>query len=75
VNPAEYWVAADGRLRKATFTFDQRLLPRIHNEVVVTIDVTQYGAPVDVAPPSDDETVRVDRYGRFIRASLPRVDH
>jgi hypothetical protein len=72
VNPAEYWLDADGRVRKATFRFEQRLLPRIHNDVVVTIEVPQYGNPVDVAAPTKDETVRVDRYGRFIRASLPR---
>jgi hypothetical protein len=72
VNAAEYWLDADGLLRKATFHFEQRLLPRIHNDVVVTVDVPQYGIPVDVAPPTNDETVRVDRYGRFIRASLAR---
>ena len=72
VNPAEYWLDAEGRLRKATFRFEQRLLPRIHNDVAVTIEVPQYGNPVDVTAPTKDETVRVDRYGRFIRASLPR---
>ena len=72
MNPAEYWLDGDGLLRKATFHFEQRLQPRVHNDVVVTVDVPQYGNPVEVAPPTKDETVRVDRYGRFIRASLPR---
>jgi hypothetical protein len=74
VNPAEYWVTADGRIRRVQFTFEQRLIPRVHNDVVVTLDVPTYGGPVQLTTPTKDETVRVDRYGRFIRASIPRSD-
>jgi hypothetical protein len=74
VNPAEYWVAPDGRIRRLQFTFEQRLIPRVHNDVVVTLDMPTYGGPVQLATPTKDETVRVDRYGRFIRAAIPRSD-
>jgi hypothetical protein len=72
VHKAEYWVDDEGRLRRSRFSFEQRLLPRIHNIVTVTLELAQYGEPVDVVAPTKDETVRVDRYGRFVRAALPR---
>ena len=72
VHRAEYWIDDEGRLRRSRFAFEQRLVPRVHNELTVTLEVAQYGEPVEVLAPTKDETVRVDRYGRFIRASIPR---
>lgn len=73
VHKAEYWVDDDGRLRRSRFSFEQRLIPRVHNIVTVTLEVSQYGEPVEVVAPTKEETVRVDRYGRFVRAALPRA--
>ena len=72
VHKAQFWVDAEGRLRRSRFEFDQRLFPRIHNRVTVTLDMTSYGEPIELAAPGDEETVRVERYGRFVRAVLPR---
>jgi hypothetical protein len=72
VHKAEYWVDDEGRLRRSRYSFEQRLIPRVHNTVTVTLEVSQYGEPVEVVAPTEEETVRVDRYGRFVRAALPR---
>ena len=72
VHKAEYWVDDEGRLRRSRFVVSQRLVPRIDNRVTLTLDMTAYGEPVDVRAPSKDETVKVDRYGRFVRAAIPR---
>ena len=72
VHKAEFWVDAEGRLRRSRFGFDQRLVPRVHNRVTVTLDMTSYGDPIELLAPAKEETVRVDRYGRFVRAALPR---
>jgi hypothetical protein len=70
VNKADFWVDGAGLLRRAQFTFDQRLIS-VHNTVLVTLDIADYGAPVKVAAPTADETVKVSGYGRFVRASIP----
>ena len=72
VHKAEFWIDEDGRLRRSRFVLGQRLVPRIDNRVTLTLDVTSYGEPVDVRAPAKDETVRVERYGRFVRAAIPR---
>lgn len=71
VNPARYWLGRDGRLVRASFTFDQALFPRIHNTVSVVLDLQQ-AAPTSLAMPPDDLTVRLKRYPRFVRSAVVR---
>ena len=72
VNKADYWVDSAGLVRRSQFVFDQRLFG-VHNSVVVTLELATYGQPVQVAPPGADETIKVNRYGRFVLAAIPRV--
>lgn len=72
VHKAEFWVDGEGQLRRSRFVLEQRLFPRVNNRVTVTLDLTAYGEPLELQAPAKEETVRVDRYGRFVRAVLPR---
>jgi hypothetical protein len=72
VGKGEYWVDDEGLLRRARFKFSQRVDRDENNDVVVTMDLTSYGAPVAIASPSADQTVQVERFGRMVRAAVPR---
>lgn len=71
VRPASFWLDAEGRLRQATFEFSQFVSRNESRKLDITLTLAEYGAPVTIAAPVDDETVQVERYGRMIRAGLP----
>jgi hypothetical protein len=71
VRPAEFWVDDEGLLRKARFEFSQRVDRDESNDVVVTLELPTYGAPIAIASPANDQTVEVERYGRMVRAATP----
>ncbi len=71
VTDAEYWVDDDDRVRRVQVWLPQALGRRYQNLLVFTLDLLDYGAPVDIPTPSDDETIEIGGYGRFVRAGLP----
>lgn len=72
VRPATFWLDDGGRLRQARFEFAQFLSRRNQPRLEITVAVNHYGGPVEVPAPTADETVQVERYGRMLRAALPR---
>jgi len=71
VRPAQFWVDDEGLLRKARFEFSQRIDRDENNDMVVTLELPTYGAPVTITSPANDQTVQVERYGRLVRAATP----
>lgn len=76
VNPVDYWMAPDGRLLRARYRFEQRHFPRIHDVVTVDLRLAPVGQdPAAVAPspkPSNELTVKVNNYSRYVRQAVAR---
>ena len=69
--PAQFWIAADGSLRRMRIEVPQRVNRRRSDRLVVTLDLVG-PAPAGVsAGPAADETVTYLRYGRLLRAASP----
>ena len=73
VRPASFWLDDEGRLRHAEFRFKQRVSRNTSNDLTITLDIPTYGAEVAIVEPVADETIEVERYGRLVRAAIPRA--
>ena len=72
VRPARFWIDDEGLLRKARLELKQRVTRRESNKLTITIEIPQYGNETVIPTPTAEETIEVDRFGRLVRAAIPR---
>lgn len=72
IENAHIWIDEEGRLRKVQMEFNQFYRRDFDNIVVISLELPELGAPVEILVPKAEETIQVERYGRMLRAGVPR---
>lgn len=60
VTPAELWLDEEGLPRRFVYELEQRVDRRTAFRLTLTFDMSEFGTPVEITTPSEDEVIRVD---------------
>lgn len=70
VMPAEFWIDRDGYLRQLRLELRQKVTRRRYNTINVTLRFDEFDAPTAAVPPSEDQTVSYETFGRLVRSGV-----
>lgn len=70
VMPAEFWIDGEGFLRQLRLELRQQVTRRRFNTITVTLRFDEFGAATTAVPPSEDQTVSYETFGRLVRSGV-----
>lgn len=71
VVPARIWLDDEGRLRRFRLELEQRRTRQQSTTLIITTELTTFGADAVLDGPAPESIVTYERFGRLVRAALP----